>query len=368
MSTVIGGDGDDGAGSGETTYDGLYVVDDLAMSNGMEVPDIFSNDQHQIEDTPEATAEFESLVNELDFAPTAAEPGIPYGNLLYSPVGLSTATSSPTPMVSVGTVPTMSQFLSSPSSATVINSNFAHVGEDENPDRLDLRSLGTPHALPLNVAADANIHVAEATSTNSMAFSSSVLAEPDALAAHLALPVSTRSWATHNISPPHNRSHEVMMNARVAGASSRGRPRVREMKHLPDRNPTSCAPAAPVQMSSSAAPSAAKLRYSKGAAPSKYCHVCGRSAKTVSVALCGNNRLGLCRKVVCDKCLLMHQRESWDLAKSAGAGWICMHCRNKCPERARCHQYQRNNLKRRMRASSSPVASSPIYCLPPVII
>lgn len=93
-----------------------------------------------------------------------------------------------------------------------------------------------------------------------------------------------------------------------------------------------------------------KLRYSKGAAPSKYCHVCGRSSKTVSVALCGNNLVGLCRKVVCDKCLLMHQRDSWELAKTPGSDWICMHCKSECPDRARCHQYQRNNLKRRLAA------------------
>lgn len=103
----------------------------------------------------------------------------------------------------------------------------------------------------------------------------------------------------------------------------------------------------------------AKLRYSKGAAPSKYCHVCGRSAKTVSVALCGNNKIGLCRKVVCDKCLLMHQRESWEAAKQPNSTWTCMHCRNECPERARCHQYQRNNMRRRMRSTAAAASNTP---------
>lgn len=98
---------------------------------------------------------------------------------------------------------------------------------------------------------------------------------------------------------------------------------------------------------------ATRLRYSKGAAPSKYCHVCGRSAKTVSVALCGNNKLGLCRKVVCDKCLIMHQWGDFRNAKEAESSWTCTHCRGDCPPRARCHQYQRNNMRRRLKSSSN---------------
>lgn len=96
-----------------------------------------------------------------------------------------------------------------------------------------------------------------------------------------------------------------------------------------------------------------RLRYSKGAAPSKYCHVCGRSAKTVSVALCGNNKLGLCRKVVCDKCLIMHQWGDFRSAKESESSWICTHCRGDCPARARCHQYQRNNMRRRLKSSAT---------------
>jgi hypothetical protein len=101
-----------------------------------------------------------------------------------------------------------------------------------------------------------------------------------------------------------------------------------------------------------------RLRYSKGAAPSKYCHVCGRSAKTVSVALCGNNQLGLCRKVVCDKCLIMHQWGDFKAAKEAESSWTCTHCRGQCPPRARCHQYQRNNMRRRLKGGPAAEPSS----------
>lgn len=92
-----------------------------------------------------------------------------------------------------------------------------------------------------------------------------------------------------------------------------------------------------------------RLRYSKGAAPSKYCHVCGRSADTVTVAHCANTRLGLCRKVLCDKCLIIHQTGSANWARENNTSWTCTHCRGVCPYRARCHQYTRNNMRRRVK-------------------
>lgn len=90
-----------------------------------------------------------------------------------------------------------------------------------------------------------------------------------------------------------------------------------------------------------------RLRFSKNAGPSKYCHICGRSASTVGIAVCGNLPLGLCRKVLCDKCLLIHEPEKMEMAKTKNSGWTCTHCRNCCPLKARCHQYTRNNQKRR---------------------
>lgn len=92
-----------------------------------------------------------------------------------------------------------------------------------------------------------------------------------------------------------------------------------------------------------------KMRYSEGATASNYCHVCGRASNTIELAACANTRIGLCRKVMCDKCLLLHQRPMFYYAKEANSSWICMHCRNMCPKRARCHQYQKNNLRRRLR-------------------
>lgn len=91
----------------------------------------------------------------------------------------------------------------------------------------------------------------------------------------------------------------------------------------------------------------AKLRFSKNASPSKYCHVCGRSGDTVPLASCSNVHRGLCRKVVCEKCLLIYRCDKAHIAFRAKSGWVCMHCRGMCPARARCKQYKRNNMKRR---------------------
>lgn len=92
-----------------------------------------------------------------------------------------------------------------------------------------------------------------------------------------------------------------------------------------------------------------KLRYSEGASASHYCHICGRASNTAQLAACANVRIGLCRKTLCEKCLLVHQRELFEWAKEKDTSWTCTHCRGVCPKRARCHQYQRNNMRRRLK-------------------
>lgn len=89
-------------------------------------------------------------------------------------------------------------------------------------------------------------------------------------------------------------------------------------------------------------------RYSKGAAPSHYCHICGRNSR-IEFGKCHNLKLGLCRKVICEKCLILYEPDSRDDALDPNSDWKCTHCREKCPERARCKQYTQNNQKRRER-------------------
>lgn len=92
-----------------------------------------------------------------------------------------------------------------------------------------------------------------------------------------------------------------------------------------------------------------KLRYSEGASASHYCHICGRASNTAQLAACANVQIGLCRKTLCEKCLLLHQRDMFHWAKAKDTTWTCTHCRGVCPKRARCHQYQRNNMRRRLK-------------------
>lgn len=92
-----------------------------------------------------------------------------------------------------------------------------------------------------------------------------------------------------------------------------------------------------------------RLRYSEGASASHYCHICGRASNTAQLAACANVRIGLCRKTLCEKCLLLHQRNLFHWAKAKDTTWTCTHCRGVCPKRARCHQYQRNNMRRRLK-------------------
>lgn len=92
-----------------------------------------------------------------------------------------------------------------------------------------------------------------------------------------------------------------------------------------------------------------RLRYSEGASASHYCHICGRASNTAQLAACANVRIGLCRKTLCEKCLILHQSNFFQWAKANDTTWTCTHCRGVCPKRARCHQYQRNNMRRRLK-------------------
>eukprot|EP00177_Eucheuma_denticulatum_P002431 GFKZ01004371.1.p1 GENE.GFKZ01004371.1~~GFKZ01004371.1.p1 ORF type:complete len:511 (-),score=30.84 GFKZ01004371.1:181-1713(-) len=89
-----------------------------------------------------------------------------------------------------------------------------------------------------------------------------------------------------------------------------------------------------------------KNRYSKGASSSHYCHICGRKSR-IEFGRCQNVNLGLCRKVICEKCLLLYEPQHLKRALSNSEDWTCTHCRNECPQVARCKQYAKNNQKRR---------------------
>lgn len=60
--------------------------------------------------------------------------------------------------------------------------------------------------------------------------------------------------------------------------------------------------------------------------PSRFCHLCTRTAKLDVVLVCNNVSRGTCRKVVCFRCV---QDQSWNLqALLEDQKWTCTHCRN----------------------------------------
>lgn len=93
----------------------------------------------------------------------------------------------------------------------------------------------------------------------------------------------------------------------------------------------------------------ARQRFSDGAPPSKYCHVCGRRSASVRKVPCCYTEQNLCRKVVCEICIRRHDAEYSTTAVRLNLPWTCMHCRGACPPTARCSQYDRNNERRRMK-------------------
>lgn len=80
--------------------------------------------------------------------------------------------------------------------------------------------------------------------------------------------------------------------------------------------------------------------------PSRFCHICSRTAKKVGLVACANLASGACRKVVCEKCFAEYKWD-WELATHPASRWECPHCRAMCPDRAQCAIYRRTNERRR---------------------
>ena len=80
--------------------------------------------------------------------------------------------------------------------------------------------------------------------------------------------------------------------------------------------------------------------------PSRFCHICSRTAKKVELLACANLASGACRKVVCEKCFSEYNWD-WKSAEKNRSSWQCTHCRRVCPRRAQCAIYRRTNERRR---------------------
>lgn len=93
---------------------------------------------------------------------------------------------------------------------------------------------------------------------------------------------------------------------------------------------------------------------------SRFCHICSRMPRRgQSAAVCLNMKRGLCRKIVCERCIV---EQGWDLASTrAGveAGtWLCPHCAGVCPPRSQCHIYNRINARRKRVSDTTDTALS----------
>lgn len=60
--------------------------------------------------------------------------------------------------------------------------------------------------------------------------------------------------------------------------------------------------------------------------PSRFCHICTRSAKPNNMLVCSNVTKGTCRKIICFRCV-RDVRWDWGALKE-DESWICTHCRN----------------------------------------
>lgn len=86
-------------------------------------------------------------------------------------------------------------------------------------------------------------------------------------------------------------------------------------------------------------------RWYKFAKPSKYCHICARHSRVAKMLPCHNVQENICQKSVCVKCIAQYS------LSGESEPWLCPHCKNQCPVRAKCYTYNRHSLRRQQRIS-----------------
>lgn len=80
---------------------------------------------------------------------------------------------------------------------------------------------------------------------------------------------------------------------------------------------------------------------------SRFCHICSRMPRRgQGSAVCRNMNQGLCRKIVCERCIV---EQGWDYnaVTENPEAWLCPHCAGICPARSQCHIYNRINARRK---------------------
>jgi hypothetical protein len=79
---------------------------------------------------------------------------------------------------------------------------------------------------------------------------------------------------------------------------------------------------------------------------SRFCHICSRMPRKGQRSIvCCNMQKGLCRKIVCERCI---SEQDWVFpAGKDAAAWLCPHCAGACPARSQCIIYSRINARRK---------------------
>eukprot|EP00179_Madagascaria_erythrocladioides_P001555 CAMPEP_0198318824 /NCGR_PEP_ID=MMETSP1450-20131203/8104_1 /TAXON_ID=753684 ORGANISM="Madagascaria erythrocladiodes, Strain CCMP3234" /NCGR_SAMPLE_ID=MMETSP1450 /ASSEMBLY_ACC=CAM_ASM_001115 /LENGTH=269 /DNA_ID=CAMNT_0044022165 /DNA_START=369 /DNA_END=1178 /DNA_ORIENTATION=+ len=90
--------------------------------------------------------------------------------------------------------------------------------------------------------------------------------------------------------------------------------------------------------------------YTKDVKPSRFCHICSRTADKSKLVVCANIERSMCRKTVCLRCIETYNwftPQEVDSDVIFNSGFICPHCTGSCPEAARCVLYMKETLRRR---------------------
>mmetsp|Transcript_15104 Transcript_15104/g.30688 ORF Transcript_15104/g.30688 Transcript_15104/m.30688 type:complete len:269 (-) Transcript_15104:1631-2437(-) len=90
--------------------------------------------------------------------------------------------------------------------------------------------------------------------------------------------------------------------------------------------------------------------------PSRFCHICARTRFTSNHLVCSNISNGSCLKTVCERCFAKYNWGWVDAIKDVH--WKCPHCRQQCPEFARCFVYNRTNGRRKKLKATCESGSS----------
>lgn len=80
---------------------------------------------------------------------------------------------------------------------------------------------------------------------------------------------------------------------------------------------------------------------------SRFCHICSRMPRRgQGSAVCRNMKRGLCRKIVCERCIV---EQGWNFKAITADkdSWLCPHCAGVCPARSQCHIYNKINARRK---------------------